>query len=67
MKTNRKKRILSIAVPLLTGGLAAFLTKDGMAAFVCANGDFLLSDNHIRKYTGANTAGNRNLFVATLF
>ena len=37
MKTKWKKRILSIAVPLLTGGLAAFLTKDGMAAFEAVN------------------------------
>lgn len=33
MKVDKKKLALSIALPLATGGLSAFLTRDGMKAF----------------------------------
>lgn len=33
MKINWKKLILSLAIPLATGGLSALLTKDNMASF----------------------------------
>ena len=37
MKINWKKRLICIAIPLLTGGLAAFLTRGAMSEFSTLN------------------------------